>query len=350
MILEIHFNHTNKTERIEINKSKCILGRSPKADFQIDLGCFSRNHLAIELIDNEIMITDLNSTNGVYVNGDKIPQAVPVIFQNFFPIEIGGEVSIYVFSSETSQAQPIEASRQTYESSEQTRTIFRPRAAVVARASVNKKVTTEKKKNTKYFFISFIMLGALYYFYQIQGENVQSTPEQTVAESAGPSKSFEPNLELNSNELKQLMNSNECLKMGDFCVTLKLTHSQEMVSFSSDRLLLYVNYPLHVVELSSAFLEAQQDASRAEYVLASFAFHPKVIQEAEKRNIKYVVVIGMDPLDDIVRLKYSSVLELKNGPKFSQDDFNGFFSNIFYAGVYRPYKKELRPFLKFNSL
>lgn len=51
---------------------KIILGRSSSAQISIDASDLSRQHLRIELIDDDFHCTDLDSVNGLFLNGIKV--------------------------------------------------------------------------------------------------------------------------------------------------------------------------------------------------------------------------------------------------------------------------------------
>ena len=51
------------------------IGRSPPADIVISDKSMSREHCIVGLANDELLVTDLNSTNGTYVDGDRIERA-----------------------------------------------------------------------------------------------------------------------------------------------------------------------------------------------------------------------------------------------------------------------------------
>ena len=57
---------------IELSQGKYILGRSDEADIKIDDRSVSRRHAEILVLKNQVVIVDLESSNGTYVNGEKI--------------------------------------------------------------------------------------------------------------------------------------------------------------------------------------------------------------------------------------------------------------------------------------
>ena len=51
------------------------LGRGPRADFILDATLVSRLHCRLLVADGELVVEDLGSTNGTFVNGRKIERA-----------------------------------------------------------------------------------------------------------------------------------------------------------------------------------------------------------------------------------------------------------------------------------
>ena len=62
------------TFRILPGKVKTI-GRAAGADFIVDAGMVSRVHCRLAATAAEVEVTDLDSTNGTYVNGVRVAQA-----------------------------------------------------------------------------------------------------------------------------------------------------------------------------------------------------------------------------------------------------------------------------------
>ncbi len=51
------------------------IGRNPRADFVIDSPLLSRVHCRLSASDTRLAVEDLQSTNGTYVNGDRVRQS-----------------------------------------------------------------------------------------------------------------------------------------------------------------------------------------------------------------------------------------------------------------------------------
>lgn len=73
----------------DINSSKFIIGRSNKCDLVVSHEGISRQHLQFEISGGEIFITDLGSTNGVLVDGERIPPHVRTPYFTYLSLSFG---------------------------------------------------------------------------------------------------------------------------------------------------------------------------------------------------------------------------------------------------------------------
>lgn len=60
-------------QEILIDSSK-IIGRDPNVDIVLQGGHISRKHAELSLRGDQLWLTDLNSSNGTYVNGERITE------------------------------------------------------------------------------------------------------------------------------------------------------------------------------------------------------------------------------------------------------------------------------------
>jgi pSer/pThr/pTyr-binding forkhead associated (FHA) protein len=73
-------------KEVQLTKEKTTLGRRPYNDIVIDNLAVSGEHAAILMQGSEVILEDLNSTNGTYVNGKAIKKQA---LQNGDGIEVG---------------------------------------------------------------------------------------------------------------------------------------------------------------------------------------------------------------------------------------------------------------------
>jgi len=58
---------------VELVKDSMILGRSPDADIVVQDEKISKGHALLRILPNRLMVEDLRSTNGTYINGVRLP-------------------------------------------------------------------------------------------------------------------------------------------------------------------------------------------------------------------------------------------------------------------------------------
>jgi pSer/pThr/pTyr-binding forkhead associated (FHA) protein len=79
-----------------VEKNVCVVGKSDDCDVKLDLDGFSRKHCQIEVIDDVVFVTDLNSTNGVEINEEKIIAGEKTVYHPFLPLRIGPTKSVEI--------------------------------------------------------------------------------------------------------------------------------------------------------------------------------------------------------------------------------------------------------------
>jgi serine phosphatase RsbU (regulator of sigma subunit) len=64
--------------RIPLHLLPVVIGRNPPADLILEGPTVSRRHCQLELLDGRLQLGDLASTNGTFVNGERITEPVPL--------------------------------------------------------------------------------------------------------------------------------------------------------------------------------------------------------------------------------------------------------------------------------
>jgi pSer/pThr/pTyr-binding forkhead associated (FHA) protein len=59
---------------LTLDKPIMLLGRHEECDVQLNSGKVSRRHCVIAFVDERVVIRDLGSTNGVMINGERVPE------------------------------------------------------------------------------------------------------------------------------------------------------------------------------------------------------------------------------------------------------------------------------------
>jgi FHA domain len=85
---------------VPLNKDRMTLGRRPYNDIVVDNLAVSGEHAALQVIGRDYFIEDLNSTNGTYINEQKIKRQ---ILKNGDTIEIGKYSIKYVLDGANAQ-------------------------------------------------------------------------------------------------------------------------------------------------------------------------------------------------------------------------------------------------------
>ena len=73
-------------KEVQLTKDRTTLGRRPYNDIVIDNLAVSGEHAVLQMLESEVFLEDLNSTNGTYVNGKA---AKKQLLQNGDTIEVG---------------------------------------------------------------------------------------------------------------------------------------------------------------------------------------------------------------------------------------------------------------------
>jgi hypothetical protein len=96
----------NLIKVVPLNKDRMTLGRRPYNDIVVDNLAVSGEHAALQVIGHDYFIEDLNSTNGTFINEQKVKRQ---ILKNGDTIEIGKYAIRYVQDGANSQSTGLSA-------------------------------------------------------------------------------------------------------------------------------------------------------------------------------------------------------------------------------------------------
>lgn len=83
-------------ETLDLAKNAVLIGRSSKCDLRVQDESISRHHCRIEVKEGQVLVTDLGSANGVYIDGKLIPANKPMPYPIFLTLTIGPHVAVSI--------------------------------------------------------------------------------------------------------------------------------------------------------------------------------------------------------------------------------------------------------------
>lgn len=83
-----------------LNKTKLVIGSADSADIIINVDGVSRKHLILTVDNDQYAVTDQGSTNGTYINEERLIPGKRVDFTSFFPVRLGDRVLISLLSDD----------------------------------------------------------------------------------------------------------------------------------------------------------------------------------------------------------------------------------------------------------
>jgi pSer/pThr/pTyr-binding forkhead associated (FHA) protein len=89
---------------IALDAPAFVIGRSKECDLAIDHPCLSRQHAQIERQGQLYYLTDLKSTNGTFVNGERLGNE-PHLLRDQDEIQLGQAVVVFIFVDELATKQ-----------------------------------------------------------------------------------------------------------------------------------------------------------------------------------------------------------------------------------------------------
>ena len=203
MRLEVLVNNDDP-EIYPLNKSEIFIGSGESADIIISHKGVSRRHVKISVINDQYFVTDQGSTNGTFINEERLIPGRRLEFTSFFPVRLGDNVLLSLLSDEESESELLrdfikkdpapEDPSPAVNDTESTRVISlkdlkkaKTQDLVQKRKKVITKRQTQKKKATKSSnkmllptLLCFLILGIGYY---LNEEKKEELAKQSIEES-----------------------------------------------------------------------------------------------------------------------------------------------------------------------
>ena len=180
--MQILLKLVNGEEMLEtIESDSFIIGRSSKADIVVPHEGMSRQHCQIEVVNGDIFVTDLGSTNGVLIDGHKIEPHKKIHYQTYLSLSFGAVSSLQIQTEDSTKpniVNPLAKSGQN-----NTRTITRSMQETLKKETQDSTKTQpakpkavnkeEKMKSIVVNILALLILAAAVYWY-MQKEDSES--------------------------------------------------------------------------------------------------------------------------------------------------------------------------------
>ena len=160
-----------------VSKNEVTIGRSDKADFPVKDEALSRLHCLVELLNGEFFITDLNSTNGVSIDGKRIEPKVRTLFNTFMQLSIGPYECTVLDEDENSIQSEEPFHRPIGTSSHKTREHLAGQKESSTRTRIIKPDPSKQSKALMYIIPIVFGLGVWFFYFNGQEFNPEEVSE-----------------------------------------------------------------------------------------------------------------------------------------------------------------------------
>lgn len=219
MRIEVLVNN-DEPEIYPLNKSEIFIGSGDSSDIIISQHGVSRRHVKISILNEQYFVTDQGSTNGTFINEERLIPGRRSEFTSFFPVRLGDNVLLSLLSDEESESEllrefikkdpseaKIEASSDFQEPTRvislndlkkaKTQDLVKKRKTVIAKKQkqIAKKTKTSNKMLAPSLFC-LIILGVGYYLNEMRQEDIETeitdAPEVVVPAEVAQNKITRP--------------------------------------------------------------------------------------------------------------------------------------------------------------
>lgn len=318
--------HNGQAEEFNVPKDVVIIGRGSHCDVVLPYEGFSRQHAKIELSNGEMFVTDLGSTNGVFLEGQRIPNGQPVKMQSFLNLQIGPAHQVEILEDISEESSAIVSTREKTNSKihinptplnkEKTNTKTKGMDTglikKVSKKSMPAVPGSQKKINPSFLVAALLIAGLAYYYMRPQ--------EVAPPEAANAPVITAPVVELTETKflsaamIESLAKNKSC--EGDkapWCSAAEiLSSSSEGVVIDGRSLILYYNLTLFMNEKKHEKFDALTEQKRLEVLMLRKIFSSVILRSFLKQT-------NIDNFQAIAGTMSGSELKLKIGIKMKRD-------------------------------
>ncbi len=270
---------------VDIDEEAFTIGRSLKNSVSIESDSVSRSHLKLRSFDGSILIMDLGSANGTFINGERLEPNKEIPWHTFLPISLGEKVSLSFGTinqesapSEKPKSRPVEKISSRQDRGERNRS--KPNKVEKRRTGVN-----------PLLIYGTITLTLAYFFYNYyEGKKYQETAITQAKKETKKSK-------LLINAVSPLQDQLKCQEeeVNQFCNTLKtVTDHGEGVILKDADAIIYVNFNqrLQNAEIDPSFSSANEK-DRMAYLMTFLAFREDIRLLMKKQGLKNLLIVDV---------------------------------------------------------
>ncbi|MES2526123.1 MAG: FHA domain-containing protein [Bdellovibrionota bacterium] len=169
MRIEIVMGHDGSPTYYQIERTELIIGSSTQCDVVLARPEISRRHLSLLIRGDTFFVIDHNSTNGTFLDEQKIEPGQKVAWETYTPMRLATGVIMTLVDDATDEASMIQGPQSMRSGADQTKTIVIPLAQLKAASKKPlpqpRKMKTEKKSNGMgmAYLIVAALIGAAYY-------------------------------------------------------------------------------------------------------------------------------------------------------------------------------------------
>jgi len=327
--IEVNYLDTRKKENFFVEKTSFTIGRSSKADVVIKREELSRFHIQIDRLDDNFFITDLNSSNGIFVNGNKIQAGIKTPHQIIFPIEIAFNISITILIDEK-----LDFQRSTRESKvKKTKNKFESRTV-----NVDKYRTHDIRFKIIVIFFAAFIGGLTTYYFRLPEANENNSNVAQVNQSKKTQVNF-----------KTLMKENHCSKFNELCSDLDPISSNLILNMNPEGLIIFYDLTQKKIENSHPNFQKLPEKIKHQVYLSEIGTRNKLLMFAKENNAKKLLIIGFVKSDSQIYLKYLLDLDYQTLVKIPVN-LTLLHKDLYFDGIKRLYLKNIQPNIYFTLI
>ncbi len=177
MHLDLVLHNADKIQ-LQTDKTSVVIGRSSKCDIVISHESMSRQHCRIDFSDGGYFVTDLGSSNGVFIDDTKIEPNTPTPFQTYLNLSFGFVTSCHINAEAPVKDVPAQDNPQQNFGS-------LPVKARTPAPRATSEAPREKSKTQSYLLNIVAFLGVIFaiYYYMTHEKPVANTLESNPKNS-----------------------------------------------------------------------------------------------------------------------------------------------------------------------